>query len=136
MLGLDDSAPLVGDEQFGPLVPMLPYDDRRRGGRAGQRRASSGSAGSVWSADEEQAFAVARRLETGFVFVNTHNRTGMSLRAPFGGVKSSGFGREYGDEGLLEYTQTCVVHAPAAFRPGADPVRRPPPAPTRVRAEP
>ena len=42
----------------------------------------------------------------------------MSLRAPFGGVKRSGWGREYGDEGLLEHTQTCVVHAPGAFRAG------------------
>ena len=42
----------------------------------------------------------------------------MSLRAPFGGVKRSGWGREYGDEGVLEHVQTCVVHAPAAFRDG------------------
>jgi acyl-CoA reductase-like NAD-dependent aldehyde dehydrogenase len=72
----------------------------------------------VWSADEEHAFDVAARIEAGFVFVNTHGRTGMSLRAPFGGVKRSGFGREYGDEGLREYAQTCVTHAPAAFRAG------------------
>lgn len=72
----------------------------------------------MWSADEDRAFAFAARLDAGFCFVNTHNRTGMSLRAPFGGVKRSGHGREYGAEGLAEYTQSCVVHAPAAFRPG------------------
>ncbi len=72
----------------------------------------------MWSADEDRAFEVAARLEAGFTFVNTHNRTGLALRAPFGGVKRSGWGREYGDEGLLEYVQTCVVHAPGAFRPG------------------
>ena len=72
----------------------------------------------MWSADEDRAFAFAARLEAGFTFVNTHNRTGMSLRAPFGGVKRSGWGREYGEEGLAEYVQTCVVHAPAAFRAG------------------
>ncbi|HET8969969.1 MAG TPA: aldehyde dehydrogenase family protein [Candidatus Nanopelagicales bacterium] len=120
VLGLPDDAPLVSEEQFGPIVPVMAYDDLEEG----LARANAGDLGlgaSVWSADEERAFEVARRLEAGFVFVNTHNRTGMSLRAPFGGVKKSGFGREYGDEGLLEYAQTAVVHAPAAFRPGADP---------------
>jgi len=77
-----------------------------------------GLAASVWSGDEERAFSVAARLDAGFTFVNTHNRTGMSLRAPFGGVKRSGWGREYGDEGVLEHTQPCVVHAPGAFRAG------------------
>ncbi|MFN8168847.1 MAG: aldehyde dehydrogenase family protein [Candidatus Nanopelagicales bacterium] len=120
VLGLDDSAPLVATEQFGPLVPVLAYDDLDV--LVAQHNSSElGLAGSVWSSDEDRAFAVARRLETGFVFVNTHNRTGMSLRAPFGGVKRSGYGREYGDEGLLAYAQSCVVHAPAAFRPGAAP---------------
>ncbi len=121
VLGLDDSSPLVRDEQFGPLVPLLTYDDIDEV----VMRANAGDLGlgaSVWSSDEEQAFAVARRLDAGFTFVNTHNRTGMSLRAPFGGVKRSGYGREYGEEGLLEYVQTCAINAPASFRPGADPV--------------
>jgi acyl-CoA reductase-like NAD-dependent aldehyde dehydrogenase len=118
VLGLTDEAPLVHDEQFGPLVPILPFDTIDEV----IERVNSielGLAGSVWSADEAKAFEVASRVESGFVFINTHNRTGMSPRAPFGGVKKSGFGREYGEEGLLEYVQTMSMHAPAAFRPGA-----------------
>ncbi len=111
------NSPLVTEEQFGPIVPLLAYDnldDVISWANAGEL----GLGASVWSADEEHAFAVARRLEAGFVFVNTHNRTGLALRAPFGGVKRSGFGREYGLEGIAEYAQTCAVHAPAAFRAG------------------
>ncbi|MFC9971092.1 aldehyde dehydrogenase family protein [Spirillospora sp. NPDC127200] len=117
LTGLDDDAPAVAEEQFGPTVPLLIYDTEDEA----LARANAGELGlgaSVWSADEERAFAFARRFEAGFAFVNTHNRTGMALRAPFGGVKRSGHGREYGAEGLLEYAQTCVVHAPAAFRAG------------------
>ncbi|MEU5882465.1 aldehyde dehydrogenase family protein [Spirillospora sp. NPDC047279] len=117
LTGVADDAPVVAAEQFGPVVPVLAYDTEDEV----VARANAGDLGlaaSVWSADEDRAFGVARRLEAGFTFVNTHNRTGMSLRAPFGGVKRSGHGREYGVDGLLEYAQTCVVHAPAAFRAG------------------
>lgn len=114
---VDDGAPVVAEEQFGPVVPLLGYDDEDEA----VARANAGDLGlgaSVWSADEDRAFAFARRFDAGFTFVNTHNRTGMALRAPFGGVKRSGHGREYGAEGLLEYVQTCAIHAPAAFRAG------------------
>ncbi|GGV18393.1 aldehyde dehydrogenase [Actinomadura cremea] len=112
-----DDAPVVAGEQFGPIVPLLAYDDEDEA----VARANAGDLGlgaSVWSADEDRAFAFARRFDAGFTFVNTHNRTGMALRAPFGGVKRSGHGREYGTEGLLEYVQTCAIHAPGAFRAG------------------
>ncbi|GAA4080357.1 aldehyde dehydrogenase family protein [Nonomuraea soli] len=112
-----EDAPLVREEQFGPAVPLLVYDTEEEL-LARANAGELGLAASVWSADEERAFAVAGRVEAGFVFVNTHNRTGMSLRAPFGGVKRSGYGREYGEEGMLEYVQSGVVHAPAAFRAG------------------
>lgn len=118
VLGAADDDPVVATEQFGPTLPVLTYDSVDEA----VARANAGDLGlcaSVWSSDERRAFEVAARLDAGFTFVNTHNRTGMALRAPFGGVKRSGWGREYGDEGLLEYVQPCVVHAPAVFRAGA-----------------
>ena len=75
VLGADDDDPLVAEEQFGPAVPLLAYDSVDEA----VARANAGDLGlgaSVWSADEERAFAVAARLEAGFTFVNTHNRTG------------------------------------------------------------
>ncbi|MCD4524395.1 aldehyde dehydrogenase family protein [Nocardioides sp. cx-173] len=121
VLGAGDADPLVAAEQFGPALPVLAFDDEEEV----LARANAGDLGlgaSVWSADEEHAFALGARMEAGFTFVNTHNRTGLTLRAPFGGVKRSGWGREYGDEGVLEYVQPCVVHAPAAFRAGGAPL--------------
>lgn len=116
----DPASVLVTTEQFAPILPVLGYRDEESV-LAAANAGELGLGASVWSADEDRAFTFARRFEAGFTFVNTHNRTGMSLRAPFGGVKRSGWGREYADEGLLEYVQTCVIHAPAAFRPGAEP---------------
>ncbi|MEU0876331.1 aldehyde dehydrogenase family protein [Nocardia brasiliensis] len=117
VLALDapDEADLVRFEQFGPAVPILTYRDETEV-LTRANNSELGLAASVWSADEEHAIAVASRIEAGFTFINTHNRTGMSLHAPFGGTKNSGFGREYAEEGLLEYVQTTVTHAPGAFR--------------------
>ncbi|MEU7143263.1 aldehyde dehydrogenase family protein [Nocardia sp. NPDC046473] len=116
-LGVPDDAALVREEQFGPAVPILTYRDESEVlTRAND--SDLGLAASVWSADEDRAFALATRVEAGFTFINTHNRTGMSLRAPFGGTKNSGFGREYAPEGLLEYIQAAATHAPGAFRAG------------------
>ena len=117
-LGCRDDDELVRAEQFGPLLPVLTYAttdeviDR-------VNDSDLGLGASVWSADEERAFDVAARLEAGIVFVNTHGRTGMGLRVPFGGVKKSGWGREYGDAGLEEYLQLQSIHAPSAYRGGA-----------------
>ncbi|MQY20896.1 aldehyde dehydrogenase family protein [Nocardia macrotermitis] len=116
-LDLPDDAALVRTEQFGPAVPLLTYRTEAEA-LARANDSDLGLGASVWSADESRAFAFAAQLEAGFTFVNTHNRTGMSLRAPFGGTKRSGYGREYTDEGLREYVQTTVTHLPAAFRDG------------------
>ncbi len=113
--GLGDDARLVCDEQFGPTVPLLTFrDDDDVIERA--NASSLGLGASVWSSDEDRAFALADRLEAGMVFINCHNRAGMTMRAPFGGWKHSGHGREYGDDAILGYTQTRTTHAPASAR--------------------
>lgn len=113
--GLMDDAPLVREEQFGPTVPLLTFaDEAEVVARANDD--DLGLASSVWSSDEEHAFAVARQLRCGYTFINSHNRSGLTLRAPFGGHRGSGFGREFGREGVAEYLQSHTVHLPAALR--------------------
>ena len=104
---LDDSVPVVAEEQFGPVLPILRYatvDEAVE--RANDTR--YGLCGSAWGADEERATAVAERLECGTTFVNTHAELPPPI--PFGGSKWSGLGHENGVEGLLAFTESQVVH--------------------------
>ena len=67
-----------------------------------------GLAGAVWSRDLQRARRVANRVRTGTMWIN--DVAVLSDFAPFGGYKSSGIGREFGDEGLKAYTQTKVIY--------------------------
>jgi acyl-CoA reductase-like NAD-dependent aldehyde dehydrogenase len=93
-------------EQFGPVIPVMAYDDLADA----VKRANAtefGLGGSVWGHDDT-ARKVAGELECGTVWINTHG----DLRhdVPFGGVRSSGVGVEYGYWGLLEYTRVKVLN--------------------------
>ncbi|MEV1295507.1 aldehyde dehydrogenase family protein [Pseudonocardia sp. NPDC049635] len=122
--GLPADHELVVTEQFGPTVPLLPYDDVEHAVALAED-SEFGLCASVWTADEERAFDIGQRLHVGTVFVNTHNRSGMSLRAPFGGVKRSGSGREFGVAGLREFSQPRVIsHLTAVRSAGPDAGRR------------
>jgi len=104
--GLSDGDKLVDQEQFGPVMPVIKYTDLddviERANRS-----SSGLGGSVWSSDTDKAIAVAKRLECGSAWVNEHGA--IQPNAPFGGVKQSGFGVEFGADGLKEYTSIQTV---------------------------
>jgi acyl-CoA reductase-like NAD-dependent aldehyde dehydrogenase len=63
-----------------------------------------GLTSSVWTADSARGWTLADRIEAGVTFVNAHGMAGFDVRAPFGGVKGSGYGREMGKDGLLEFT--------------------------------
>lgn len=92
---------LVREEPFGPILPILKFSDVEDA----LRRANdspNGLGGSVWSRDVEQAKALASRLECGTAWVNNHAM--IQPDAPFGGVKESGVGVEFGRYGLEEYT--------------------------------
>jgi acyl-CoA reductase-like NAD-dependent aldehyde dehydrogenase len=104
---LPDTARLVCEEQFGPVVPVLAYDTIDEV-VARANLGEFGLAGSVWGSDQDRAIAVARRIVTGTVWVNTH----LDLRfdVPFGGARQSGLGREQGIDGLREFVQPHVVN--------------------------
>lgn len=108
-----DGHRLVDGEQFGPVLPLIAYEDVEDV----LRRANAGDmglGGSVWGPDSEQAQALASRLESGVAWVNCHAR--IQPNTPFGGSKMSGFGVEFGLEGLLEFTgqQLLFVNKRAA----------------------
>ncbi len=102
------SARIVTEEQFGPIIPILTFDtDEEAIALANDTWA--GLCGSVWSADTGRARRIAAQLEVGYVWLNSHGAAGLDLRAPFGGVKGSGFGREQGIHGLRDFMDTRAV---------------------------
>jgi len=97
---------IAREEIFGPVLVVIPYDDEEDAVRIANDSDYGLSAG-VWSADEERAMAVARRIRAGTVNVNGGNF--YAADAPFGGYKQSGIGREMGREGFEEYLETKTI---------------------------
>jgi aldehyde dehydrogenase (NAD+) len=93
---------IAQEEIFGPVLSVLRYDDEDDAVRIANGTVY-GLAGAVWAGEEAEAVAFARRLETGQVDINGGR---FNPRAPFGGYKQSGVGRELGAQGLAEYLQT------------------------------
>ncbi|MHC1478692.1 aldehyde dehydrogenase family protein [Frateuria aurantia] len=101
-----EAARIVQEEQFGPIVPIIVYDDvddviERA------NHSPYGLGGSVWGRDTQAAVAVANRLDTGMVWVNEIHTQGVDI--PFGGHKQSGLGTEHGLEGRQLFTNPKTV---------------------------
>lgn len=104
--GLADGAALVDQEQFGPVLPIIKYSHVEDAIRSANRL-EAGLGASVWSTDIAAAKAVAQSLEAGTVWINQHGA--IHPMVPFGGVKGSGWGVEFGIEGLKGVTQPQIV---------------------------
>jgi acyl-CoA reductase-like NAD-dependent aldehyde dehydrogenase len=105
---------VVTEEQFGPVIPIIPFETEDEAIRVAND-SWAGLAGSVWTADPEAANRVGGQLVCGYVWVNDHGATRLDLRAPFGGMKSSGIGREQGIEGIRAFQDTrSIAHLDAA----------------------
>lgn len=104
VLDPDPSLGVVDQEQFGPLLPILPFDDVEPLVESVNNH-WSGLCSSVWSADVERAAAIGRRLRTGTTWINNANAVTQDDRAPFGGFRMSGIGRELGVDGILAFTE-------------------------------
>ncbi|MEU3273072.1 aldehyde dehydrogenase [Saccharomonospora sp. NPDC006951] len=98
---VDPGARIAQEEIFGPVLSVIPYDTLDEAVTIANGT-PYGLAASVYAADEALARTVAGRIRAGTVAINT---AGVSLFAPFGGYKQSGFGREFGLEGIGEFLQ-------------------------------
>ncbi|MBY6014090.1 aldehyde dehydrogenase family protein [Qipengyuania gaetbuli] len=101
-----EDARIVAEEQFGPVMPLMKFSSVEE---AIERANNSeyGLAGAVWTKDADKGVEIAEQLETGTVWVNEYLH--ISPLAPFGGHKQSGFGAEYGIDGLKEFTYPQVI---------------------------
>jgi aldehyde dehydrogenase (NAD+) len=97
---------IAREEIFGPVLAVIAYEDEEDAIRIAND-SDFGLSGGVWSASEERALAVARRIRTGTINVNGGNF--YAADAPFGGYKQSGIGREMGPEGFEEYLETKTI---------------------------
>jgi acyl-CoA reductase-like NAD-dependent aldehyde dehydrogenase len=93
---------IAQEEIFGPVLSIIAYEGDDEAARIANDSAY-GLAGGVWSGDAERAKAFARRIRTGQIEVNGG---AFNPNAPFGGFKSSGYGREYGTHGFEEFLET------------------------------
>ncbi|MEX0341958.1 MAG: aldehyde dehydrogenase family protein [Erythrobacter sp.] len=101
-----EDARIVAEEQFGPVMPLMKFDSVDE---VIERANNSeyGLAGAVWTKDTDKGVEIAEQLETGTVWINEFMQ--LSPFTPFGGHKQSGFGAEYGIDGLKEFTYPQVI---------------------------
>lgn len=102
-----DGMRLVDEEQFSPILPVIRYTNLEDAINSANAL-DYGLGASVWSSDTARAYEVAKRIEAGTVWINKHLDFGPTI--PLCGAKQSGFGVELAQEGLKEYTQTCVIN--------------------------
>jgi betaine-aldehyde dehydrogenase len=100
---LDPGAAVLGEEVFGPVLPVVAVPDLDTA-IAEANRSRYGLGASVWTRDLGVARAVFDRVRAGFIWVNRHLTVPPEI--PFGGVKESGIGRENGVQAISEWTQT------------------------------
>jgi aldehyde dehydrogenase (NAD+) len=105
VLSGDNGMRIAQDEVFGPVVVIVPFDDEADA-IALANDTSYGLAAAVWSADEDRARAIARQVRAGRIRING---SPVNQRAPHGGFKTSGIGRECGRYGIEEFLEYKAV---------------------------
>lgn len=104
---LPEDSRLVREEQFGPLLPVLSFDDVDDViGRVND--SAYGLGGSVWTRDVARGIEIASQIQSGTAWVNKVQD--VPIEVPYRGAKQSGIGTEYGEDGVKEYTQAQIIN--------------------------
>ncbi len=105
--GVANGSTIAQEEIFGPVLSVIRYREMDEAINLANE-SLFGLAAGVWSQNPDRALQVARRLRAGTVWINEWHL--LNERAPFGGYKQSGIGREFGVDGLKEYTEAKHIH--------------------------
>lgn len=97
---------IAQEEIFGPVICLIPYDDLSQAIRIANDT-PYGLSSAVFSKDTTSGFNIARQIDAGLCYINGGD---YNIEAPFGGVKQSGNGREFGDHGLQEFCEVQAIH--------------------------
>lgn len=98
--------PVYSEETFGPVLAIIPVADEQEA-ICVANDSVFGLGGSVWTKNSQRGEEIARRVESGAVFVN--GMTKSDPRLPFGGIKKSGYGRELGSYGIREFVNIKTI---------------------------
>ncbi len=104
--GVNNQMRIAQEEVFGPVLSVIPFKDEEEAIHVGND-VVYGLAAGVWTQNMRRAFTMSQQLRAGSVWVNTYRA--VSYMAPFGGYKSSGLGRENGQNAIYEFMQTKSV---------------------------
>tara|TARA_R110000772_G_scaffold121337_6_gene227655 strand:- start:1552 stop:2442 length:891 start_codon:yes stop_codon:yes gene_type:complete len=108
---VDNDSRIAQDEIFGPIGVVIGFDNDEEAINLANA-SKYGLAGGIFSADRARAYEMALEVRTGLMWLNGGSGGDMSVHAPFGGYKRSGFGREYGPGWLNEYMAEKVLSFP------------------------
>jgi succinate-semialdehyde dehydrogenase/glutarate-semialdehyde dehydrogenase len=108
LTGVQKGMPAFDEETFGPMAGVISAKDDEDAIRLAND-SSFGLGGSIWTGDIEKGIALAKKMESGAVFINTLVKS--DPRLPFGGIKQSGYGRELGVEGMREFVNIKAIAA-------------------------
>ncbi|HEX3825183.1 MAG TPA: aldehyde dehydrogenase [Mycobacteriales bacterium] len=108
---VDNSMTIAREEIFGPVLSVIPYDTEEEA-LAIANDSDYGLAGSVWTADVDHGYEVAKQVRTGTYGINWY---AFDMGSPFGGFKSSGIGREDGPEGLAAFCELKSILMPMGY---------------------
>ncbi len=98
---------LAQEEVFGPVLSAMAFTDEDHAIELANAT-EFGLVAGIWTRDGGRQFRMAKRVRSGQVFINNYGAAG-GVELPFGGVKSSGYGREKGLEALLGFTTLKTV---------------------------
>jgi succinate-semialdehyde dehydrogenase/glutarate-semialdehyde dehydrogenase len=103
---VNENNPIYDEEIFAPVAILHTFQEDAEAIRL-SNSSRYGLSASVWSGDETYATHIAQQLECGSVYINTYSQSDASI--PFGGIKFSGYGKEMGKQGLLEFVNAKAI---------------------------